>query len=135
VPHSTIGRVEIPRLHLSSVIVEGDDDETLAHAVGHLPDTPMPWEPGNSGLAGHRDTFFFPLRDLQLGDDIHLTTLAGKMLYKVDGIRITSPDDVGVLVQTQPGASLTLVTCYPFYYVGAAPKRFIVHARRVSPVG
>jgi sortase A len=129
--HGVIGRLEIPRLQVGVIVLEGDDEETLAKAVGHLPDTAMPWERGNSALAGHRDTFFRPLRNAKKGDEIRVVTPAGTTIYKVTQIRITSPDDAQVLAPTSV-PSLTLVTCYPFYYIGPAPRRFVVHAERAS---
>jgi sortase A len=128
---AVIGRLEIPRVHLSVIVMEGDDDATLKKAVGHLPDTVMPWQNGNSALAGHRDTFFRPLKDVRAGDEIRLTSARGAFVYRVRETRVVDPDDVGVLAPTaQP--ELTLVTCYPFYYVGQAPRRYIVHAERVD---
>jgi sortase A len=122
-----IGRLEIPRLNLSVMVVEGEDEELLARAVGHLPDTALPWESGHAVFAGHRDTFFRPLKDLRDGDAIRLTTIRGTFAYRVTSTKIVEPDDVSVLAP-RPVRSLTLVTCYPFVYVGRAPKRFIVHA-------
>ena len=123
-----IGRLEIPRLHVSVIVMDGDDDATLARAVGHLPGTALPWEAGNVVMAGHRDTFFRPLKDLREGDEIRVTTSHGTFDYRVIRMEIVEPDDVSVLAPT-PVRSLTLVTCYPFVYVGSAPQRFIVHAR------
>ncbi len=125
---ATIGRLEIPRLDLSVMVVEGDDDATLARAVGHLPGTSLPWEQGNAVLAGHRDTFFRPLKDLREGDQIRMTTTRGTFEYRVTRTQIVQPDDVSVLAPSQTRA-LTLVTCYPFVYIGRAPQRFIIHAR------
>jgi len=126
-----IGRIEVPRLHLSAVVANGDDDGTLRLAIGHLPDTPLPWEPGNSALAGHRDTFFRGLRGIRVGDDLRVLTAYGDFSYQVKRTLIVMPDDLSVLAPT-PKATLTLVTCYPFYYVGPAPKRFIVRAELIS---
>jgi sortase A len=126
-----IGRLQIPRLNVSVIVMEGDDDATLKSAVGHLPDTAMPWENGNSALAGHRDTFFRPLRGIRVGDEIQLTTPRGTLVYHVRETRIVEPTDIEVLEPTQQPA-LTLVTCYPFFYVGAAPKRYVVRADRVE---
>lgn len=123
-----IGRLEIPRLHVSVIVMEGDDDATLARAAGHVPGTSLPWESGNVAVAGHRDTFFRPLRNLREGDEIRMTTVRGTFDYRVTNTEIVDPDDVSVLAPT-PTRSLTLVTCYPFVYVGHAPQRFIVHAR------
>ena len=126
-----IGRLEIPRIGLTAVVAEGDDEKTLKVAVGHLPDTPLPWQEGNSALAGHRDSFFRPLRHIQVGDDIHLTTVRGTLRYRVTRYTVVDPADLWVL-HPSPTAALTLITCYPFDYVGPAPRRFIVHAERMS---
>jgi sortase A len=126
-----IGRIEVPRLHLSAVVANGDDDGTLRLAIGHLPDTPLPWEPGNSALAGHRDTFFRGLRGIRVGDDMRVLTAYGDFSYQVTRTLIVMPDDLSVLAPT-PQATLTLVTCYPFSYIGHAPKRCIVQAERVD---
>jgi sortase A len=123
-----IGRLEIPRLDLSVIVTEGDDDATLALAVGHLPDTPFPWQAGNSVFAGHRDTFFRPLKDIREGDEIRMTTARGTFEYHVIRTEIVDPANLTVLAPT-PGQSLTLVTCYPFVYVGRAPQRFIIQAQ------
>jgi len=124
-----IGRLEIPRVALSVMVVEGDEDETLQVAAGHLPDTPWPWETGNSAIAAHRDTFFRPLKDVRINDAIRLVTLRGTFEYAVTGARIVGADDVSVLTAGDR-SSLTLITCYPFGYVGRAPERFVVQAAR-----
>ena len=123
----TIGRIEIPRLSLSVMTREGADAATLRRAVGHVPSTALPGEPGNAAFAGHRDTFFRKLRDVRKGDEIVFTTSAGTHRYVVNELRVVQPSDVSVL---EPTASpvLTLVTCYPFNYIGPAPERFIVRA-------
>ena len=126
-----IGRLEIPRIGLTAVVAEGDDEKTLKLAVGHLPDTPLPWQEGNSALAGHRDSFFRPLRHIQVGDDIHLTTVRGTLRYRVTRHIVVDPAELWVL-NPSPTAALTLITCYPFDYVGPAPRRFIVHAERIG---
>ena len=125
-----IGRLEIPRLQLSAVVMEGVDRVTLRRAVGHIPGTALPGHPGNVGLAGHRDTFFRPLKDLKINDEVEFSTLAGNFKYEVESVRVVDPDNVGVLAPSGHNV-LTLVTCYPFYYVGPAPKRWIVRARQV----
>jgi LPXTG-site transpeptidase (sortase) family protein len=122
-----IGRVDIPRVGVSAVVREGDDSATLRHAVGHIPDTAFPGEDGNAGLAGHRDTFFRGLKDIRAGDRITMTTTNGILEYTVRDTRVVDPDDVSVLRSTGR-STLTLVTCYPFYYIGSAPRRFIVQA-------
>lgn len=128
-----IGRLEIPRLRLSVIVMEGDSQHTLRRSAGHVPGTSLPGEPGNVGITGHRDTFFRPLRNIQRNDIITFTTLQGEYRYRVVSTRVVTPDNVAVLDST--GAEiLTLVTCHPFYYVGPAPNRFIVRAERV-PAG
>jgi sortase A len=125
-----IGRIEVPRLQLSAVVVEGVDRGTLRRAVGHIPGTALPGEAGNVGLAGHRDTFFRGLKDLRIKDEIQFSTLKGNFNYRVESLRVVEPENVGVLASSDENV-LTLVTCYPFYYVGPAPKRWIVRARQV----
>jgi sortase A len=128
-----IGSLEIPRLRLSAMVAEGDDDSTLRIAIGHLPDTPLPWEDGNSALAAHRDTFFRPLRDIRIGDELRLTTAHEELRYRVRETLVVGPEDVGVLDSTG-SPSLTLITCYPFNFVGHAPQRFIVRAERTRTI-
>jgi sortase A len=126
-----IGMLDVPRLKLTTPVIEGDDDTTLNRAVGHLPDTPLPWDDGNSALAGHRDGLFRPLKDIKVGDEIRFRTSRDEFRYRVTGTSIVKPEDVSVL-EHRDDRSLTLITCYPFYYVGNAPKRFIVHATRAG---
>ena len=125
-----IGRIDIPRLGLSAIVMEGVGSKTLRRAAGHIPGTALPGEPGNIGISGHRDTFFRPLRNIRQGDTITLTTPLGEFRYRVLSTKIVSPSNVAVL---DPSGTeiLTLVTCYPFYYVGSAPNRFIVRAERI----
>ena len=125
-----IGRIEITRLLLSAVVVEGVDKITLRRAVGHIPGTALPGHAGNVGLAGHRDTFFRSLKDVKIKDEVQLSTLAGNFNYEVESLRVLDPDNVVVLAPSGHNV-LTLVTCYPFYFVGPAPKRWIVTARQV----
>jgi len=126
-----IGRLEIPRVGLAVVVAEGDDEKTLQVAVGHLPDTPLPWQDGNAALAGHRDSFFRPLRRIRVGDGIRLETPHGTLQYRVTRQMIVEPHELWVL-DPSPTAALTLITCYPFDYVGSAPRRFVVHAERIG---
>ena len=126
-----IFRLKIPRLDLDAVVVEGIDQTTLRRAVGHIPGTALPGQPGNVGIAGHRDTFFRPLRNIHRNDLITLTTGRGEYRYRVVSTTVVGPDDVGV-IETIGGEILTLVTCHPFYFVGPAPDRFIVRAERVA---
>jgi sortase A len=130
-PDGLIGRMEVERLGVSVVVMEGTSNKTLRRAVGHIAGTALPGGPGNVGIAGHRDTFFRPLRNIQADDIITLTTRAGSYRYRVVSTKIVDPDNVSVL-NSDGSEVLTLVTCYPFYYVGSAPERFIVRARRVS---
>ncbi len=124
-----IGRLEIPRLGLSVMIVEGVGEGDLKRAVGHIPGTALPGRSGNSAIAGHRDTFFRPLRLIRPNDAIVLSTLDGTYRYRVVFTTVVAPDDVRVLKPTGRD-SLTLVTCFPFYFIGSAPERFIVRAVR-----
>ena len=116
---------------LSVVVVEGVDRISLRRAAGHIPGTALPGEAGNVGLAGHRDTFFRPLQDVKIDDEIQISTPTGNFKYQVVSLRIVDPENVGVLAPSGENV-LTLVTCYPFYFVGPAPKRWIVRARQVS---
>jgi sortase A len=119
--------MRIPRIGLEVAVLEGTDELTLNRAVGHIADTAPPGGDGNSGIAGHRDGFFRGLKDIAPGDVIELETLQAKETYRIERTWIVDPDDVSVLDPT-PNRSLTLVTCYPFYFVGDAPQRFIVRA-------
>jgi sortase A len=121
--------LRIPKLGLEVAVLEGTDDFTLNRAVGHIEDTPRPGERGNVGIAGHRDGFFRGLKDVVKGDTMELETTSGKETYRVDDIRIVRPEDIQVLDPT-PEPVLTLVACYPFYFVGHAPQRYIVRAVR-----
>jgi len=127
---SPLGRIEISSIGLVAMILEGTDDRTLRRAIGHIPGTPLPGRSGNVAIAGHRDTFFRPLRTIRKDDEITLATLNGFYRYRVDSIRVVEPEETHVLDDSDD-AILTLVTCYPFNLVGAAPKRFVVRARRV----
>lgn len=129
-PPGWVGRIEIPRLALAANILEGTDDNTLRKAIGHITGTALPGQPGNTALSAHRDTIFRPLRNIQARDEITITTPSGAFSYRVISTRIVAPTDVSVL-KPGPRDSLTLVTCYPFYFIGPAPKRFIVRANRI----
>ncbi|HUB58897.1 MAG TPA: class D sortase [Candidatus Micrarchaeia archaeon] len=130
---SVVGKLEIPRIGVSAIVLEGADAATLRKAVGHIPGTAMPDQPGNVALAGHRDTFFRALRNIRKDDLITFKTLSGPHNYRVEYFEVVKPEDVGVLKNTgRP--TLTLVTCYPFYFIGSAPKRFIVRADEI-PAG
>lgn len=124
-----LGRIEIERIGLTAMIMEGIDDKTLRRAVGHFPGTALPGQPGNVAIAGHRDTFFRALRHVRKDDEITLTTLTGSHRYRVDSTEVVEPEAIEVLDDSND-AILTLVTCYPFDFVGPAPRRFIVRAHR-----
>ncbi len=126
--------LRIPKVRLEVPILPGTDDITLNRAVGHIENTALPGADGNSGIAGHRDGFFRGLKDIVPDDAIELETLRGKEVYRVERIWVVKPEDVSVLDPT-PTRSLTLVTCYPFYHVGPAPRRFIVRARAELKAG
>ena len=129
-----IGRVDIPRLKLSAAVAEGDDEKTLRSAVGHLPDTPLPWQrSGNVGLAAHRDGLFRPLERIKVKDDVRVVTPRGEYHYVVTKTQIVDPDDVWVLAPTAT-PTITLITCYPFSFVGNAPQRFVVQAQLIGQV-
>ena len=129
-----IGRVDIPRLKLSAVVAEGDDEKTLRKAVGHLPDTPLPWDRlGNVGLAAHRDGLFRPLEKIRTNDEVRVVTSRGEYHYRVTKTQVVNPDDVWVLAPTTT-PTMTLITCFPFSFVGNAPQRFIVQAELVGHV-
>ena len=125
-----IGELTIPRLHLSAPVKAGDDDAVLDFSVGYLPDTPLPWMPGNSAFAAHRDRLFRPLANIRAGDAITLSTTRGLLNFRVLQTLIVNPQDVWVL-RPLPGVNLTLITCYPFAYIGHAPHRFIVQAEKI----
>jgi sortase A len=126
-----IGRIEIERLGVSAIVVEGDSASLLRQAVGHVPDTAMPGEQGNMALTAHRDTFFRPLRNIHEGDVITLETTGGQYQYEVKSTEIVSPAATEVL-QSSGQQELTLITCYPFYFVGPAPQRFVVRADKIA---
>jgi sortase A len=129
-PGDVLGRIDIPRLKMSFAVLQGTSWRTLRLGAGHIEGTPLPGESGNSGIAGHRDTFFRDLKGIHEHDEIQLQTATGIQHYQVDWMKVVQPDDVSVLAPSSDSA-LTLVTCYPFYFVGPASRRFIVHARKV----
>ena len=124
-----LGRIEIGRIGLAAMIMEGIDSKTLRRAVGHFPGTALPGQQGNVAVAGHRDTFFRALRHIRKDDEITLTTLTGSYRYRVVSTEVVEPEAIEVL-DNSDDAILTLVTCYPFDFVGPAPRRFIVRAHR-----
>jgi sortase A len=130
VPHAgaAIARLSIPRLDATLYVVEGDDTRDLKRGPGHLIGTAMPGQDGNCVIAGHRDTHFRVLKNIQKGDEILLTRNGETWRYRVDGLSVVSPDNLAPL-QPSHTPVLNLITCYPFQYLGSAPKRFIVHAQ------
>ena len=126
-PVDSLAVLRIPALDLEVPVLEGTDEVTLNRGVGRIAGTSVPGQGGNIGIAGHRDGFFRRLKNIRTGDAIELVTMSGTDVFVVDRIRVTSPADVSVL-RPRTKHSLTLVTCYPFYFVGSAPRRFIVQA-------
>lgn len=126
-----LGRLEAPSVKLSTPVLEGSDDATLSRGSGHIEDTPFPGQPGNVGIAGHRDTTFRALRHIHIGDALEYRTADRLYRYRISKTWIVGPDDVYVLDPT-PQPALTLVTCYPFEFIGHAPNRFIVRAELVG---
>lgn len=129
---SVLGRVDIPRLNLSAIVREGVDPTTLKTAVGHVPATALPGQVGNFAIAAHRDTLFRALKDIKKDDVVTFQSSEGTYKYEVISTKIVKPSDVSVLQVDGDQKLLTMITCYPFYYVGSAPERFIVQARLVS---
>jgi sortase A len=126
-----IGRIEIPDLKISAIVRQGVDDGTLSRAVGHVPQTALPGQTGNVGIAAHRDTHFRNLKGVKVGDTLRMVTPEGTYEYAVESMKIVRPKDVYVLDPT-PDPVMTLVTCYPFNYIGNAPKRYIVKAKQIG---
>lgn len=124
-----LGRMDIPRLGMSVAVLQGTSSRILRLGIGHIAGTPLPGETGNIGIAGHRDTFFRALKDIRKNDEIQLQTASGLSRYEVDWMKVVANDDQDVLAPSTESA-LTLVTCYPFYFVGPAPKRFVVRAHK-----
>ena len=125
-----LGRVDIPRLGMSVAVLQGASSRMLRLGAGHIEGTALPGEAGNSGIAGHRDTFFRELKDIRLNDELKIQTATGLFRYQVDWMKVVEPSDTTVLEPSSKGSTVTLVTCYPFYFVGSAPKRFVVRAHQ-----
>ena len=126
-----IGQIEIPRLGIQAIIAQGDTGEVLRHAVGHIPETTLPGEMGNVGLAGHRDRLFRKLHAVQPGDIVILKTPSETFRFQVETTSVVPPANVEVL-RSSNRRELTLITCFPFDFVGSAPNRFVVHARELT---
>ena len=122
-----MGRIDVDRIGLSVMVLQGIEERTLIAGAGHVPGTSMPGAEGNVVIAAHRDTFFRKLEGILPGDRIQLATLRGSYEYIVDSVEVVDPEDTEVM-ESRDHRELTLITCYPFYFVGPAPKRFIVHA-------
>jgi len=127
-----IGEILVPRLHLRAIVVQGDSSSILRRAVGHLSETALPGESGNVALAAHRDTFFRSLRKIQPGDVVTFDVPGREFRYEVESTLVVSPNEVGVLHPSSTSRELTLITCYPFDYIGPAPDRFVVRAREIG---
>ncbi len=123
-----IGELEVPRVGLSVMVREGMDATTLRRAVGHVPSTALPGQPGNFVIVGHRDTFFRPLRGLEKGDSIRIVTTRGRFTYAVESIQVVEPDGIALTAPASEAVA-TLITCFPFNYLGTAPRRFVARAR------
>jgi len=126
-----IGRIDIPRIHVSAMVADGDSPQVLRIAVGHVPGTARPGQAGNTVLAAHRDSFFRGLGEMKRADVIRLTFPGGEYLYTVEFVAVVNPDETWVM-EPAAGQALTLITCYPFHFIGPAPKRFVVRAHRVE---
>ena len=126
-----VGKLDIPRIGISVMVLHGIDEDTLIAGAGHVPGTPLPGAEGNVAIAAHRDTFFRKLERILPGDSIHVATVRQTHEYIVDSTEVVDPENTQVM-ESRSRPELTLITCYPFYFVGAAPKRFIVHARPVE---
>jgi sortase A len=122
-----IGKLEIPRIGISVMVLHGVAEDTLRLGAGHVPGTPLPGADGNSAIAAHRDTFFRKLEGVRAGDRIQFSTVRKTVEYVVKAITVVEPEDTWVM-ESRGLPELTLISCYPFYFVGSAPLRFIVHA-------
>jgi sortase A len=132
-PGSVLGRLEIPRLDLATPILEGTEASSLQYGVGHIAGTAFPGSPGNVGLAGHRDRCFRQLKDARIGDRIEIATPDGLFHYRIASLSVVRPHQTEVLAGSEE-SKLTLITCYPFNYLGRAPRRLVVEARALPPM-
>ena len=123
-----VGKLEVPRIGISVIVLQGMERGTLIAGAGHVPGTPLPGAEGNVVIAAHWDTFFRKLEGILPGDRVQVATLRRTCEYVVSSSEVVDPEDTQVM-ESRACRELTLITCYPFYFVGAAPKRFIVHAR------
>lgn len=123
-----IGKLEVPRIGLSVMVREGVDDATLRRAAGHVPSTALPGELGNLVILGHRDTFFRSLRQLEQGDTVQVSTARGLFTYEIESIQVVEPEEIHLTAPASEAVA-TLITCYPFKFIGPAPRRFVARAR------
>jgi sortase A len=130
-PDQMLTRVVIPKIGLDAIVVEGASRKALSEGPGHMKETAMPGETGNAVITGHRDTFFRHIYELVKGDRVQVRRAGREFTYEVTGKKIVMPDDVSVIRQT-PDAQLTLITCYPVYYIGPAPRRLVVFSRLIE---
>ena len=130
-PAQAIARLSIESVGISVMVLEGTEGRVLDRAVGRIPGTALVGEDGNLGIAGHRDGFFRSLRHVKQGDEIRLVTVEGVSRYRIGDIFVVEPENVDVLEDTAE-PTITLVTCFPFFFVGSAPRRFIVKGERIS---
>jgi sortase A len=128
----TLTRVSIPRINMDAIVIEGASRKQLSIGPGHMIDTAMPGEPGNAVITGHRDTFFRNIYELKRGDEIIIRRNGQIFKYQVTGKKIVEPDDLSVLKPTED-PQLTLITCYPTYYIGPAPKRLVIFSKLAQP--
>lgn len=126
-----LAELSIPRVGLSAIVLEGSDRYTLRVGLGHVAATALPGQTGNAVITGHRDSFFWPLRNIQVDDDIWIHMAGDRVHYRVSWFRVVSASELSVLAQTTD-ATLTLVTCFPFWFIGPAPERFVVRAIRAA---
>jgi sortase A len=126
-----VGKLEIPRIGISVMVLQGTEDDALAFGAGHVSGTPLPGTAGNFAIAAHRDTFFRNLKDIRRGDNIRYSTVRQSYEYIVDSMETVDPDNTQIL-ESHARPELTLITCFPFYFIGSAPKRFVVHALLVK---
>jgi sortase A len=125
-----VGRLAIPEVGISVMVFQGTEEDTLRGGAGHVPGTPLPGAGGNVAIAAHRDTYFRKLEGVRVGDKIEVATLRQTFDYVVESTEIVDPQDTRV-IESRDHPELTLITCFPFYFVGSAPRRFIVHARPI----
>lgn len=133
-PDQMLTRLEIPKIQMDAIVVEGASRRELSEGPGHMKQTAQPGETGNAVITGHRDTFFRHIYELNKGDQIQVRRSGRVFTYQVTGKRIVMPEDISVIKSTND-PQLTLITCYPTYYIGPAPKRLVVFSKLVDSDG